>query len=245
MGNNCSISFDENKQWLKCLVAVNVLTRDALLEVLHDPKRGGIPSDPQKLYDFFQEKKQQDKIKELQKKKVLNPDQVALLLPQNQRTFSEKWDITLICVVIINFSNLPPPTNGWFKPLDAGDISVSAFVVIARSELRNKLNHGTAEDFNDEKTFRPLWQMIYNVLNAFQYTKINDFQDLETDEVDVNIFTPEIDRFMDGVDCKKVKKQFLNGWKVTTKKVSFQMKCLIVNWTILYLKVSVTKEMVL
>ena len=50
---------NENKQWLKCLVAVNVHIRDALLEVLHI--LGGIPSDPQKLYDFFADKKQQDK----------------------------------------------------------------------------------------------------------------------------------------------------------------------------------------
>ena len=209
IGNKCSENFNKNKQWLKCLVAVNELTRGALLEVLHDAQLGGVPSDPQKLYDFFQEKKQQDKIKELVKKRLLSTDQVALLLPQNKQTCSEKWDITLICVVIINFSNLPPPTNGWLKPLDAGDFSVSAFVVVARVELRNRLNHGTADSFNDEKVFRPFWTRIEETLKKFNYTKIHDFNDLETDGVDPSIFASQIIRIMD-VSSKTDKEQIIS-----------------------------------
>ena len=206
MGNEFSQRFDENKQWLRCLVAVNVYIRDALLEVLHDPLRGGIPSDPQKLYDFFLEKKQQDKIKKLQKKGVLNLVQIALLLPQNQRTFSRKWDVTVTCVVIITFSNLPPPTNGWFEPLDVGDFSVSAFVVVARNELRNRLNHGTADEFNDIGTFKPFWSRIKKTLKTFQYTRISDFINLATDKVDLASFESYIDAFMNGFNEKKDRK---------------------------------------
>ena len=219
MGNECSVSFNENKQWLKCLVAVNVHVRDALLEVLHI--LGGIPSDPQRLYDFFADKKQQDKIKDLVKKKVLSADQVALLFPQNQRTFSSKWDITLICVVIINFSNLPPPTNGWFKPLDVGDISVAASVVAARQELRNRLNHGTADDFKDEKVFRPFWSKVENSLNTFKYTKMNEFQNLESGDVDLTIFAFQIDKFMNDVgtaDKKEITLEVLNWLQNDNKK---------------------------
>ena len=189
-------SVNKNKPWVKCMFAVNVHTRHSLLEVLHDPLRGGIPLDPQELYDFFQDKDQQDKIKDLQKRRILNANQIDLLLPQNQRTFSLKWDVTLICVIIINFSKLPPPTNGWFKPLDAGDISVSAFVVVAREE-RNRLNHAKADIFNDEKNFRPFWSKVTDVLKTFQYTKLDDFNNLETENVDLTTFESYIDGFIE------------------------------------------------
>ena len=210
MGNECSRSFDENKQWLKCLVAVNVHIRDALLEVLHNPLLGGIPSDPQQLYDFFQEKDQQDKIKELAKRRVLSAEQIVLLLSQNQRTFSSKWDTTLICVVIINFSKLPPPSNGWFKPLDVGDISVSAFVLVARNELRNRLNHATASDFNNEKTFAAFWFRIEQSLKIFKYTRINDFHNLESQKVDPTIFASQIGRIMGAVSDKEHVEQIIS-----------------------------------
>ena len=200
MGNEFSKGFGENKEWLKCLVAVNVHIRDALLEVLHDPLRGGIPSDPQELYDFFQEKEQQDKIKALKKKRVLNDHQIALLLPQNQRTFSEKWDVTVTCAVIINFSNLPEPTNGWFsKLLDPNDFSVSAFVVVARDEVRNKLIHGTPDEYKDEKIFRPFWSRIDLTLTTFNYKKIIDFYNLDTSKVDQTILLTQIDTIMNDV----------------------------------------------
>ena len=195
MGNEFSTVSNENKRWLKCVLAVNVHARDALLEVLHDPKLGGITSDPKQLYNFFQQKKQQRIINKLIKK-VLNQDQVALLLPQNQQTFSSKWDITLICVVIANFSNLPPPTNGWFQPLDLTDVSVSASVVIVRQELRNPLNHGSAKQFNDLSVFEPFWKQIEKVLINFQYSELNKFNDLGADSVDPATFPPHIDSFI-------------------------------------------------
>ena len=90
MGNKCSKYVDKNKPWVKCLIAVNVHTQKALLEVPHDPQRGGISSDPQKLYVLFAGNDQQDIIKELRKKRVPNDKQVAILLQQNQRTYSSK-----------------------------------------------------------------------------------------------------------------------------------------------------------
>ena len=210
MGNECSRSFDENKQWLKCLVAVNVHIQDALLEVLHDPLRGGIPSDPQELYDFFHKKEQQDKIKELKKKRVLNDNQVALLLPQNQRTFSKKWDTTVIFVVIINFSNLPEPTNGWFQPLDPNDFSDSAFVVVARNDVRNRLIHGTPYEFEDEKIFRPFWSKIAELLKTFKYTKINEFHNLENGKVHQTILMSQIGRIMDEAGGKKDQEKIIS-----------------------------------
>ena len=208
MGSEFSKSIDENKPLLKCVVAVIVHIRDALIEVLHDPLRGEIPSDPQTLYKFFE--KQQDKIKKLEKKGVLKAHQIALLLPQNQRTFSSKWDITLICVVLISFSKLPPPTNGWSKPRDVGDFSVSAFVVVARNELRNRLNHGTAEDFNDQTIVGPFWVKIKQALKIFKYTKMDDFDNLETGKLDPAIFSSQIHVIMDGVDSESERERIIS-----------------------------------
>ena len=102
MGNEFSNLTQSNKNTLKCYLAVNFHCQKALLEVLHN---NGVPSDPVELYRFFDTQNNLAKIKQLQRNNVLKDDQVKLLLPQNQRTFSEKWDITLICVVIIKLLN--------------------------------------------------------------------------------------------------------------------------------------------
>ena len=206
---NCFESFERNLPWLKCLVAVNIHIRNALLEVLHDPRRGGIPSGSQELYEFFQEKEQQDKIKDLQEKRVLNSDRLYLLLPQEKRTLSHKWNITLICVVIIYFSKLPPPTNGWFRPPDADD-SVSASVVVARSELLIGHKHRIPDDFNDE-IFRLFWSKIHNALRIFKYTKMKEFHDLETNMIDPDKFVVmNIGKIVKNVGDQIDKKQMIS-----------------------------------
>ena len=208
--------FDRNSPWLKCLVAFNVHIRNALLEVLHDPQRGGIPSDPVELFNFFQ--RQLKRINKLRKKRnqrnrrpILNSDQVASLLPRNKRTLSRDWNIPLICVVIINFSNLPPPKNGWFRPLDSGDFSVSAFVVVARSELLIRLKDGIPDDFNDVTNFGPFWSKIHDTLKILKYTRIDDFHDLESNMVDLdNFVVMNIGEIKDDAGDKIDKKQIIS-----------------------------------
>ena len=203
----------ESFQLLNCLVAVNVHIRNALLEVLHDPQRGEVPSDPEKLFNFFH--RQQNTIKKLKKKRnqrnkrpILNSNQVALLLPRNKRTFSRDWNIPLICVVIINFSNLPPPKNGWFRPLGSRDFSVSASVVVARSELLIRLKDGSPDYFNDVKNVGPFWSKLHNTLEIFKYTRIDELHDLESNKD--NFVVTNIGEIKDDVGDKIDKKQIIS-----------------------------------
>ena len=99
--------------------------------------------------------------------------------------------------------------------------SVAASVVAARQELRNRLNHGTADDFKDEKVFRPFWSKVENSLNTFKYTKINEFQNLESGDVDLTIFAFQIDKFMNDVgtaDRKEIILEVLNWLQNDNKK---------------------------
>ena len=168
----------ENILWIKCMIGFNCHTRKALLQVLHDPQLGGIPDDPIKLYAFFS--KNEDKIKRLERTRVLDADQISLLLPNNPQTFSSKWNFPLICVVITNFSRLPPPIDGWFRPLDPNDDSVSANVEVAR-QLSYMLYHG-GYDFNDEIIFKSFLSKTLQVLNGLQYSHIQEFCKLETED---------------------------------------------------------------
>ena len=70
-----------------------------------------------------------------------------LLPPNSNQTDSEPFDITLIIVLIINFTTLPPPKNGWKKALDPTDISPAAFVLLAR-DWRNGLLHADAKSID-------------------------------------------------------------------------------------------------
>ena len=197
MGNELSrqILKPEHRRSIKCYIAVSCHLKDALLDVVHDANHGGVPKDPAALYQFFDKNK--DKIKKLQK--ILKQDQIDLLLTQNQRTFSDKWDITLICVVIINFTSLQPPVKGWkVSPPDSTDTSIAAFVLIARS-LRNLFNHATWKTFFEEIDFKPFFDETRKVIAGLKYKNIDQFNDLENDLVDQVLFKDDIDVFMNNI----------------------------------------------
>ena len=197
MGNELSrqILKPEHRRSIKCYIAVSCHLKDALLDVVHDANHGGVPKDPAALYQFFDKNK--DKIKKLQK--ILKQDQIDLLLTQNQRTFSDKWDITLICVVIINFTSLQPPVKGWkVSPPDSTDTSIAAFVLIARS-LRNLFNHATWKTFFEEIHFKPFFNETRKVIAGLRYKNIDQFNDLENDLVDQVLFKDDIDEFMNNI----------------------------------------------
>ena len=196
MGNDLSrqILKPEHRRSIKCYIAVSCHLKDALLDVAHNPNHGGVPKDPAALYQFFDKNK--DKIKKL---RFLKEDQIDLLLTQNQRTFSDKWDITLICVVIINFTSLQPPVKGWkVSPPDSTDTSIAAFVLIARS-LRNLFNHATWKTFFEEIDFKPFFNETRKVIAGLKYKNIDQFNDLENDLVDQVLFKDDIDEFMNNI----------------------------------------------
>lgn len=215
MVNEYSDIIQKNKNAVTCYLAVNYHCQQSLLEVLHSHN---VPRDPQKLYDFFNTKENKAIIDELKKKKVLKDDQVKLLLPLNQRTFSNKWDITLTTVVIINFSSLPPPTNGWKnKNPDPTDSTPAAFVLLVRN-TRNNMNHATLDSLKDDNKFNNQFNEVDRMLVGLKYAKIADFRALKSKS-----FNPVL--FMDAIQCPKEKEDVyakcLQHYKEENEKSKF------------------------
>eukprot|EP00111_Clytia_hemisphaerica_P000682 TCONS_00002018-protein len=148
-------AIQEIEYWLRLATLLHEPMKESLLNVLHNKYNQtgyvGLPSNPVLLNTEL--KKHQNKINQLKGKKLLNKDQIELLLPTgSNQTDSSKFDITLIILLIIDFTNLPPPTNGWKKEPSPTDMSLGAFVLRAR-RWRNDLIHGdargiTPHDFN-------------------------------------------------------------------------------------------------
>ena len=140
----------------------------ALLDVFHQYA----PSDPSELYIFFKERS--SIIKKLYRRALISKDQFDLLLPiQNRRTDSSKFEITLTCLLIINFTDLPPPFRGWkVFPLD--DASVSANVLRARY-LRNEFMHESANSMTEQHLESTMGNMR-NILNGLNYANMAGFE---------------------------------------------------------------------
>ena len=149
----------ENQYWLRLATAQHGPVKQQLLCVLHNKNKNtnyqGLPEDPSQLYHALSTT-HKPTINQLIKKKVLKDDQIELLLPTNgdKKTFSEKFDLTLIVLLIINCTTLQPPVNGWFKSPPDSDTSVAANVLRARA-WRNFLNH---TDFIDKNEFETKWK---------------------------------------------------------------------------------------
>ena len=130
--------------WLRLAIFLHDLLKNSLIWVLHnklnDPSYDGLPEDPYKLYEFFKNHKT---LQQLIKNKKLQQDQINLIFPPNDnRTFSSKFDVTLTCFLIRNCCDrLQPPANGWGdkNPPDS-DQSIAANVIRAR-EWRNFVHH--------------------------------------------------------------------------------------------------------
>ena len=144
------------------------LLKHQLLCVLHNKKNGnyqGLPEDPSQLYHVLSTI-HKPTINALVKKRVLKQDQLMLLLPSDgsQKTDSQAFDVTLIVLLIINCSTLPPPVNGWYKPPLDSDASVAANVLRARA-WRNFLNHVNANSI-DQAKFNEKWNEALDILQG-------------------------------------------------------------------------------
>ena len=210
MGSEIFNLIKTNKNAVKCYFAVNHHSHQALLEVLHS---NGVPTDPEELYDFFGKKENKAKIRQLKEENVLMDDQINLLLPQDQRTFSEKWDITLIRVVIVNFSMLPPPITGWKRDPDPTDTTPAAYV------LRIVMNHATLDTFKDDNKFHATFNAVEGMLVGLNYTKINQFRNMK-----IETFDPAL--FMNTIQSTKEEENFIKDclqWYKTENEKSKQL----------------------
>ena len=159
---------NEVDYWLRLATYLHGPLKQQLLCVLHNKNNlsyQGLPEDPSQLHKELSTT-HKGVIDKLRKKGVLKKDQIEILLPPNgnQKTFSEAFDVTLLVLLIINCTTLPPPVNGWFEfPLDS-DTSVAANVLRARA-WRNFLNHTDANSI-DQKSFDSKWTEAVGILQG-------------------------------------------------------------------------------
>uniref|UniRef100_A0A7M5VER8 DZIP3-like HEPN domain-containing protein n=1 Tax=Clytia hemisphaerica TaxID=252671 RepID=A0A7M5VER8_9CNID len=159
--------------WLRLATFLHEPIKLFLIWILHnlgnDPSYNGLPQNPQLLFQELSTPANQKKINRL-KGKVLKQDQLDLLLPPNgNATDSSTFDVTLLCILIRNFTTIPAPMNGWSdKNPPAHDLSIAAFVIRAR-EWRNFVHH-TDPDNITQAIFNQKWLEGEQIINNFGYT---------------------------------------------------------------------------
>ena len=109
----------EVELWLRLSTFLHEPFKFALLRILHnaknDPNYDGLPEDPHLLYQELRSE-HFNLIQHLKKKKILQQDQINLIFPPNDnKTDSTKFDITLICILIRKC--LIATTNKWLGQL--------------------------------------------------------------------------------------------------------------------------------
>lgn len=152
----------EIEYWLRLATFLHEPLKKALLLVLHNDKcetfYEGLPRDPEELYKYF--KARENDIKALCKKSKLVPEQVALLLPNEKKTYSERFDANLVIVVIKRIVKLPIHKSKriFLKKAQphSSDQSTSANFFRAR-KWRNFVHHTDPKDI-DEDLFNKKWE---------------------------------------------------------------------------------------
>lgn len=145
--------------------------RKHLCCVLHDPLKGNLPIDKNKLYAHLQRFK-----KEL---KHLKKDQKQLLFPSNNQTDSSSFDIPILCDLFINCTNVSKPIGGWRKEPKDHDFSIGADVIRIRN-LRNFILHKTSFTYQE---FCDVWKKLKAVLKRLGYD-LNTVKGLKSEPLD-------------------------------------------------------------
>ena len=174
------------ENWLHYGTFVHGPLKESLRDVLHnvsnDTTYQGLPIRPADLYRELDQNHKSTLIK-LLKNGVLKQDQMLLIFPPNSNeTHSDKFDVTLLAILIINCTTLTPPSTGWRnKNPPAADQSKAANVIRAR-ELRNLFHHIDPKDF-DMKIFDDNWMEGEGVVQGLGYNRY-DLQALKTASLD-------------------------------------------------------------
>ena len=122
--------------------------------------------------------------------RVITPSQWDLLFPASSRPDSNKFDITLLTILLRNICGLSAPTTGWNVMPPTGETSTSAD--IARIKIfRNQVYGHIASPQLDDTTFETLWQEISKPLVNLGISQ----QDI--DEVKVAPLSPEEESYIE------------------------------------------------
>jgi len=188
MSTNKSVEnvIKEIEYWLRLTIFLHEPLKESLLYVLHNesgsPDYVGLPKDPNDLYQELKNRKWEI-IQNLHRKGILNQKQIELLQPcGDNKTFSDKFDVTLIIVLIRSCTTLNPPLSGWSdKNPPAFDVSVATFVVRAREWRNEVIHYGTPKNM-DVLIFNDKWRKGVEIVDGLGYTY--DAENLKTVSLD-------------------------------------------------------------
>lgn len=165
-------TIQEIQYWLRLSLLLHEPIQKALIGILcntsSDPSYTGLPSDPEAMYTELSTT-YKNVIKKLAKKGIIRDPQLQLIYPLNDnKTYVEKLDTTIVVVLIRNCTTLPPPQDGWDNkdPLIT-DITIAAFCIRAR-EWRNYLLH-TEPSQIDLVVFQTEWNKGVGIVTGLRY----------------------------------------------------------------------------
>ena len=107
------------------------------------------------------------KLKSLRSRRILSQAQWDSMNPAVRATVSsENFDISTLCVLLMNICNLPPPETGWRRLPAPTDYSLGADIIRMR-HFRNSLYAHVTKASIDETSFNSYWNDIREVLVRF------------------------------------------------------------------------------
>ena len=131
--------------------------------------------------------KNSSRLSQLKSKRVICDDNWEKLFPASgDPPNADKFDITLLNLLIREFSNLPTPANGWNKLPDETDDSIQANIATIKF-LRNEVLHSSSTDIS-ESEFEEKWNLISSSLERILlYIHKEKTLSLKNDPIDDNM----------------------------------------------------------
>ena len=112
-------------------------------------------------------KKNSTRLAQLKSKRFICDDDWEMLFPASgDAPNADKFDITLMHLLIREFSNLPTPAKGWHKLPDETDDSIQANIARIKC-FRNELSHRSSTAIS-ESEFEEKWNQISSSLEKIQ-----------------------------------------------------------------------------
>ena len=159
----------------------------------------------------------------LQEINVINPSQWNVLFPKSGVPDSNKFDISLLSILLRNICGLSSPPTGWNKMPPAEDTSKSADIVRIKL-FRNEVCGHTARAQLDDEMFEKLWQEISKPLIR------SGIPPHEVDEIKVAPLNPRKESYIEKLkereptSCLPDKLPMFTGRKVEIQNVIALLK---------------------
>ena len=151
------------------------------------------------------------KLKSLRSRGILSQAQWDSMNPAiHKMVSSENFDISTLCVLLINICNLSPPATSWRRPPASMDHSLGADILRMR-HFRNSLYAHVTKASIDETSFNSNWNDIREVLLRLGGAKY--------DEVIRKMKTECMDP-----DAEEVYKSLLKEWQKQDDDIRDQLK---------------------